>query len=45
MTTNHFGVLKLIHTNPNNHVIFKNIRNFNESIYDEFWQMLRGDLN
>ena len=31
--------------NPNNHVIFKNIRNFNESIYDEFWQMLRGDLN
>ena len=30
---------------PNNHVKFKNIRNFNDEIYKEFWEMLKGNFN
>ena len=30
---------------PNEHVFFKNIRNFNYKIYYEFWNMLKGNLN
>ena len=31
--------------NPNKHVVFKNIRNFDEKIFYEFWEMLKGNLN
>ena len=34
-----------INTNkPNRHVIFKNFRNFNNSDYEEFWKMIRGEF-
>ncbi len=31
--------------NLENHAIFKNIRNFNDSHYIEFWDMLKGNFN
>lgn len=30
--------------NENNHVKFKNLRNFNDDHYDEFWSLLNGDF-
>ena len=29
---------------PHKHVTFRNIRNFNREIYDEFWNMLKGNF-
>ena len=31
--------------NSENHAIFKNIRDFNDRHYSEFWDMLRGEFN
>jgi inner membrane protein len=30
---------------PNKHVYFKNIRNFDDKVYDKFWDMLKGNLD
>ena len=30
---------------PNKHVFFKNIRNFDDKVYDKFWDMLKGNLD
>ncbi len=29
---------------PENHVMFKNLRNFDEKIYSDFWKMIKGDF-
>ena len=37
--------IKIDEKNPNTHVFFKNIRNFNDKVYVEFWEMLKGNLD
>ena len=37
--------IEINYNDPNNHVFFRNIRNFNDKVYDEFWEMLKGNLN
>ena len=36
--------IEIDYNEPDNHVSFKSIRNFNDKVYNEFWNMLKGNL-
>ena len=37
--------IKIDVNNPDEHVSFTNLRNFNDSYYNDFWLMLKGRFN
>ena len=36
--------IEIDYNKADKHVLFKNIRNFNDKVYDEFWKMLKGNF-
>ena len=44
-TDNSLWGIEINFNEPDKHVLFRNIRNFNDKVYNEFWNMLKGDLN
>ena len=44
-TDNSLWGIEINFNEPDKHVLFRNIRNFNDKVYKEFWNMLKGDLN